>query len=953
MAVLLTWALFFGWTAIGLAVLNAAGLRNGARKLLLAPALGVVPAAVLAYTGVKLGFPVRESGVVIGIAVLALTLAALWLTRGPLERVLVTARRQLPFAGVLVAAFALTAWPLFKFGYDWVANGNDDYANYCLGATGFREHGYLRTPTLPELRTQNDLTQPLWWMYHSDTSAYECRTGAELTLALVSVWTGLSPQQAFMSVLAALNLALVSAAAGMVLCATRRRGVALTAAALLAVSSQTTYGVVQQLIAQAIGIALLCAALALLRAPVRHLPYRGVARRALACGTAFAGLILFYPEAVPFLVCGAVALGLRDLLVRRPVRKHLWHATAAVAVMVLALPAYLVGVTVFLIGQGAQGTGSATATVEIFPYFMTPRGPALVSGLLPYVHDLPGALHGLALVTGCAVLVALVWVAARQFARGRAPAGVLAVMVALGALLYAKSAAFGLFKIAMFIQPFLWASLALWAAERAGWGRRAAVAALLFVGGLNVYTQGYYTRRSTGYDGRVDLPVATQQRLMREFRAALAARPAGDIDRVVFACDNSVLLKLLTAEALGPAHTQLSMASYFRLSSQAESSKQNGREPLTLDPFADALPEVRDPATGARLHWLVHHPADWTRDDPKRVLFVAGVGPLSVLNRQRFPESGTGLLAAPLTAVRNFAVFRDATGARHNFWGMDDASQIALAALEPDPALRHRTLAALGTALVVEVVNPTPKVRAVVSYTSTYLPDPDQRTIPNIEIVGGARVPLGGTGAGSVRLVSPPVAPQRAGADTVLVLDVNKPRVRNPNRLTGIEALWGTHLHRDRRQLTGHLREFSVISEEEYAAFVPPERIAKIPADLGHPHAEYSGVMEDGWLGREFKARLTCGANRDLVVRGQVPGIDPNFRTSVTVLIDGSPVLARELPAGDFELRAPAGAGGGPKWVELRFDRTTALPQPDGRTVSAFLRHIGFEQAQTEGTARR
>lgn len=933
MAVLLTWALFLGWTAIGLAVLNAAGVRSGSRKLLLAPALGVVPAAVLAHTGVKLGFPVRESGAAIGIAVLLFALVALWLARGPRSRVLVTARRHLPFAGVLVAAFVLTAWPLFKYGFDWVANGNDDYANYCLGATGFREHGYLRQPTAAELRAQQDLTLPFWFLYHDDVSPRETRCGSELTLALVSVWTGLTPQQAFMPVIGAFHLALVSAAAGMVLYGTRRRGAALGTAALVAVSSALGYGFVQQLIAQAAGLALLCVALALLRAPVRHLPYATVARQAAACGAACAGLLLFYPEVTPLFVGAALLLGLRDLALRRPVRRHLWHAGAAVAVMAMALPAYLTGAAHFLLFQAGHGAGGNEIAREVFPYFLTPRGPALVSGLMPlYANLLPEPLQTGALLFGAAALGGVLLVAAGQFRRGQPFGALVLISAVLAVLLYRGSAGFGLFKLAMFVQPFLWATVAAWVAARGRRSTAVAVAAVLVVvAALNARTQAWYVRESVGTDSRVDLPAATRHRALSDFRAALDRGPA---EHVVLATENNVLAKLLAAELRDRTVTQIGMEPSHRVNEPGGT--------------------VRDPHTAAPRHELLHAPAEWRDTPPDRALLVAGVGPLSVLNRHRHPETGAALYCAPLSAVRNFAAFRDATGARQSFLGMGTIGEIALSRIEPDPTLRHRTFAGVGRAVVVEVLNPDPKVRAVVAYTATFIPDKDAMAVPPIRVLGAESVPLTRAGSGSARLVSPPMAPQTVGRAEVFVLEIDKPLVRNPNRLGAVEALWGSDVPRDRRQITGHLRELSLISDEEYAAFRPPERFANIPADFAHPHAEFSGFLDDGWVDRAALVRLTRAPGTDFVIRGHCPGFDATYSPELTVLVDGSPVLTRALAPGDFELRAPVGPGTGPRWVELRFDRGTRLPAPDNRPASAHVRTVGFEPpAQPEGTARR
>lgn len=953
MAMALSLALLVGWTAVGLAVLNAGRFRGAVRKLLLAPAVGFAALAVASYLAVRAGFPVNQSGAPVALAVFGGAFAVLWLTRG--SRVAAAARRFAPFAAVLAAAVLLTGWPLLRYGWDWVANGNDDMANYCVGAAGFQAHGYLRVPTPEELTAGQDYTQAMWFLYHDAGTMTQKRCGAELTLARVATCTGLTPQQAFMPVVVALNGALVAATAGLVLATTRRRAAALWAGGLLAVSSQTGYAVVQQLIAQAAGLSLLCVSVALVASPFRRFGRGVIVRRALACGLVFAGLVVFYPEAVPFLVGGCVLLGLRDVVRRRLCRRHLGHATAAIVAMAVLVPVYLYGTAYFLLGQANQGAGAAAHTLEIFPYFMTPRGAALALGLLPAASDVPEPRQSASMALGLLLLAAAVWVGLGQFRRGRPAAAVLLVMSALAAGLYAQKAAFGLFKIAMFAQPFLWATAAAWAtSRRRRWAAVAAAGLLVAVGGLNAGTQYACVRQSIGRESFVDLPAVTQQHLLTEFHADAGARLArGDVSRVVVATENNVLVKLLAAELPGVPNTQLTMAPYHRYTTPEELAKKGAR-PSKDTPAVRAeavmsltrdLPAVRDPDTGAPLHHLLSLPADWTRDRPERVLVVAGRGPLSVLNRHRYPADGPALLCAPLSEVRNLAVFRDATGARQNFLGMDTVGEVALFRPELDPDYPGRTVVAVGRRLVLDVLNPTPAVRLLVDYTTTHRANPE-RGLPPTTVAGDRRVALGAVGVGSARLVSPPLAPQAVGPSHLLAIDFGDDPVRHANRLTGFEKLWGSELPRDRRLLTASARDVSVISEEEYAAFRPPAMVDTFPEGLLHPHLEYSGVFESGWVGKALKFRLTQpNPGDEVVLRGeipQVPGGDANFRTELTVLVDGLPVETRTVGTGPFEVRAP-GAGPGPRWVEYRFAHDQQLPAPDGRRLSARLRSVGFE----------
>lgn len=960
-AVLLSVGLFVLWTVVGLAVLNAGRFRGGVRKLLLAPTVGFATFAVATYMIVRLGYTVGQIAWPVGIAVLLAALVLLWRTRTSRVYALAVLKRYRPFGVVIVLAFGVTAWPLFRFGFDWVANGNDDMSNYCLGATGFQSHGFHHIPTLEELIRAEDLTQPLWFLYRDAETLSHTRCGTELTLALVASWTALTPQQVFMPVILAFNLALISATAGLVLICTRRRLPAVVAACLLMVSSQTTYGVVQQLIAQASGLALFCTSLAMVVSPFRRFSRLAILRRAAVCGLTFGGFVLFYPEVVPFLVGACVLLGVRDLWRRRPVRRHLWHAGAAIATMVILLPMYLYGVMVFMLGQSKQGTGSKTHTLEIFPFFMTPRGPALVCGLMPTYSDLPEPRHSASLVLGLVFLAAVLVIALREFRRsGRPFAAVVLVMAAAGTLLYIQNAAFGLFKLAMFAQPFLWATVAVWLVQRRRmWAVGVAALCVLTAAGLNARTQYWYVKQSTGHDSRVDLPVITQKRVMTDFHAQ--ARPklaSGQVSRVLIASENNVLVKLLGAELHETPTTILTMSPFTRLLTpedlaeakpRRDSPGVRSRAALWLDPTTRTEPWVVDPDTKQPLHQFVHAPLDWRTEDPNRVLLVTGCGKLSVFNRYHYPESGPVLLCTPLSEVRNLAVFRDVTGARHYFTGMDYIEQVAFHRLEPDPCFRHRTMAGVGKALVVDVLNPSaPRVRVLLEYSSSFRPLSSPRTVSPAQVVGNSRVSFSALGDGSARLVSPPVEPQHIGPSNLLAIDFNTELVRSPNYLKKLETIWGAELPRDRRRLSGHVRNVSIISEEEYAAFKPPEQIANLSTDLTHPQLEYSGLYEDGWVNGAFKARLTQATpGNELVLRGSIPPFPgtENFRTDLTVLIDGQQLDKRTLSTGEFEVRVAAGPTTGPRWIECRFSDTRVLPAPDTRTASAYLTFIGFVAA--------
>jgi hypothetical protein len=956
MAVLLAWALFLLWTVLGLAALRLGRHRWALPTLLLAPTVGFAAVLVPTYAIVRFGVPVRLSAVPVLAGLLAAAVVVLWRARPDRVRARGLWRQGRAFAVILVGAFGLTAWPLVDYGFDWVANGNDDMANYCLVATGYRDHAFAAVPRLADLQGDHDGTQSFWPFY----ILYQVRSGTEMLLATTSAVTGLSAQQVFMPVIGALNLALVAAACGLaVIGAGRRAGV--FAGIMLAASSMMAYGVVQQLIAQVGGLALLCTALALTTGRFRRLSRGALLRRACACGLVFAGLLAAYPEVIPILVGGCAVLGVWDLVRGRLDRRLLVHAGAALLVMLVLLPVYAYGAATFMFSQSGQ-TGTTEALKEIFPFYLTPRGLALIWGLLPIAGPEGNWFQSACIVTGFVLLVALVAPTVRDVGRRRAFAAGLGVIAVLVAVLAVQGAAFGLFKAAMFAQPFLWAVVGAWVARRRPRALRVAVPLLVLLAALNARTQFWYVDQSRGVEYRVELPAPSARHALAEFRALYQRRAAaGPVDRVLLATENTVLLKLLAAEVRGVPTDEVGIAPLREIASGGLAAVEGApwvrvhrewKEPILLlrAEFAETQdrdrPALRDPETGRTLHRLMNPTPDLGTRAPDRTLVAAGGGGLSVLNRSQFPETGPQVICAALSELHNFAVFCDATGAQQHYLGQAHPETVALYQLERDPMFPARTMAGVGRAMVLEVLNPSRRVRVLIDHTTAFKSDPGARTVAPLEVVGDRRVALGAIGSGGSRLVSAALAPQAVGPGRYLAISFGNNVQLNVNRLAAAEQLWGTEFPRDRRRLSGHAREISVLSEEEYAAFRPPQALARFPDDLAHPHLEYSGFFEHGWLATAAKVRLMQPeAPGACVIRGAVPGLPGagGFRTELTVLIDGAPVERRTLAPGDFEVRTPAAAAAGPHWIELRFSHAQVMPAPDGRSLTAIIRFIGFE----------
>src|SRR5947209_8460706 len=105
--------------------------------MLLAPVAGCAVVLLTVFWLNRLGVPATRFGVILTLVLLAASAVALWRLRPA-----VAWRSYLPFAAVLAVALIVVGWPLFEYGFDWIAFANDDMANYTLMAERYLNHGF-------------------------------------------------------------------------------------------------------------------------------------------------------------------------------------------------------------------------------------------------------------------------------------------------------------------------------------------------------------------------------------------------------------------------------------------------------------------------------------------------------------------------------------------------------------------------------------------------------------------------------------------------------------------------------------------------------------------------------------------------------------------------------------------------------------------------------------------
>jgi hypothetical protein len=445
-AFLVSVGLFTYFWIIGFAVLGLLYRRDDLiRTILIAPAVGIVTVVYGNYLLSRSGFPIGSIAFALGAVLLVAAIAALLWRRPPLP-----GRRGLPYLFFVAVAFGANGWPLFGEGFAWLAGLNPDAANYILNADRFAHQAFSQPPD-----AQTWLSQADWGSYSVINALNGIRTGTDMLLAWVVTITGYDEPASYMPLLVALHVAALAAAAALV--SVSYRFARLVSAGLLAVTALSTAGVALQLFGQELGLACLLLTCVLLLSPYYRLSIPVLARYAALAALAMAVFIVSYPEMLPFLGLGFLVhhgFGAREF-------RRYWRPALGSSVVIAVVTSGLLlgdawGLVQFLFRQAESATSEAGSHADLFPYLLLPSGISALWGLRPYLPGpapFPGdnflILVGLAL-SGATLLGAL-WMIRRR----EPSAAVMIAMALLGAALFRGNSGFGIFKLSMYVQPFL------------------------------------------------------------------------------------------------------------------------------------------------------------------------------------------------------------------------------------------------------------------------------------------------------------------------------------------------------------------------------------------------------------------------------------------------------------------------------------------------------------------
>ncbi|HYW54548.1 MAG TPA: hypothetical protein VE826_11290 [Dongiaceae bacterium] len=450
-ALFVTVALFAIFAFVGYPVVYELLDGPPLRRILLAPVTGLCVLTVPVATLNHVGFPVSAVGRPVLFA--ALLAAGVYCV---LRRPRVAWRAALPFAAIAALALVVTAWPMAVFSFDWLSFGNDDMTTYLLGGNHFFAHGYFQLPSVAELVGERDPSWNTSFFYSFD----EVRYASPLMLAWVMSVAGLSSGAAFMPMIVALHLVVIVSAGALLAARDDRGRAALVGCLLLALSANLVSGTLRQLLPQDFGLAVLAGAAAVLMRP----PPR--ARRALVEGGVLAALfvgtlVIAYPEVLPFLVVpAAVYAGLSIARARTEWRS--WALLGGLAALgaILIANENLPGEIAFLLRQAQVATATGAAYDRgLFAAFLTPLVFPLLWGFAT-VGAAIGPWSVFAVICGTLATAGAVVAAVRYSVALEPSALVLLVMFGVFVELMLNGGSFGLFKLVMYVQPFLLSTLA-------------------------------------------------------------------------------------------------------------------------------------------------------------------------------------------------------------------------------------------------------------------------------------------------------------------------------------------------------------------------------------------------------------------------------------------------------------------------------------------------------------
>ncbi|MDR3491480.1 MAG: hypothetical protein P4M12_05460 [Gammaproteobacteria bacterium] len=898
----------------------------------------------------RLGIPVGHFALLLG-TILLLNSIGLLLWKKPLF----PTKYYLPFAGIFFFALCLVGFSLLRYGFDWVSFGNDDMTNYALGAARFLDHGFFQIPNTTDLIQRKDFSLLFWFWQVPDM----IRPGSELILAWVSGCTHLNPLQIFMPVIVSFHLILISTTGALVYLSRRNYSIALVTCLVLSCSALTVLGTLSQLITQVIGLSLLMTSIILICQPfTTHNKFNGI-KQGLLIAIILSVLLMMYMELIPFLVISSIIYFIINTWKGWRPNKIFFHTfLSSIIFIIFFLNIHLLAIFEFFIREYKVTSESAVLQVALFPYFLLPSGLGNLWGFAGLMVEKAELFMCADIICG-ALLTLFVISATIKLILGRAslPAITAFVMLVLGFDFFIKQYGFGLFKLSMYIQPFLISVLVMSVFERI---KNDYLRNLFF---LVLIMSGYgaisfYLDRGKSVTPGLfsEIPYGSSSKINQEYRNLISGLPK---DTLLLSDDFNI--SIIKSQALQSIHHR-----FIPLTSPSNFIVGAMSDDLYLMPavhsklfygakakkIADTYFSESFYSDSFNLHDAHHSLINFTenefcnnKNDCSNGFIIADTSLRSVFNRRYSTiESQHNFTLKKLSEVSNHLVFIDSTLGRVYHSVIDsNMKNLSLFNLENDYFYPDKSMQSVGRYLLMKVFNPGQKFRMEIALTNSFNGD-GLNKLPQVTAVGKTRVSFPVMGSGSARVFSELFSPQMIEGKSYVATDMNADGVLFPSHRKGIMNLFNKNLNLDTRQVVTFVRNLSLISEEDYQNLNSPASIKEFPKDLANNDLEYSGIFEDGWISRDSFFQLKQPKlNSELIIQGMIPQIDKQFAGStLTILVDGKKISESKLKTGNFDVTVPVISSFSKHKVEFHFSEGQKLPGGDNRPIGAQIKFIGF-----------
>jgi hypothetical protein len=886
-------------------------------RLLLAPTLGLAINLVLLFTLSRLGFSIKTVATPILIACGFFIVYFLVAKKITWMRPAV-----LIYCAIVFATFIPYILPLLKHGFEWLAFVNGDMSYYSTSSTRLLDYGYSELPASGNIHDIKDHSL-LTWDFHNNLNY---RTGAELFLAYLVGISGLTAHQVYMPLNLAFNFCVVSGAGALALLGVRKWSSALWAMALVALSPMLTIEVTMQQLAQALGLALLTAlCVSYIKAMTGKTSWAWVFYTVIS----FASLAISYFEIIPFFALFVLLVEAAEWQkwMNPKMRKVLMHSGAImVGGILLLLNSYALSTVQRIIFAAKVSFESSAMTMQtdgisLFPFFFLPSNGALIWGWMP----LTGQPSSLVIVSGllmCCVFIGLLYTSK---IRSLPSAQMSIIMLFVAVVMWFGGNGYGLFKIAMFIQPFLIATFVAMVTLLVT-KRLLQRLSFMFMGLSFIPSQQVNIMRVSGELGSSPVPYASTAELghqLREIRDKLALR------KNIKVFSDTPSFELFSLEAYyfkGVAFDNLTKSLPLLKSVGALNKFAFGSE------YEDIFAEFRlKKRTGNFDEYLLSTTSEF-----------------SIVNRESSP-TGFKLQMSPMNEFSNHLMLMESSMSAANTGYYRDA-EIALYQLEADPVFLGRTMSAVGQYHLYEILGAIRGSRLQLSISALNGKDEDFR-LPVIRVLGAKDLTVPLVGRGSARVVSETVDPREIDSLEYIGIDFGRKGTLIDSPRTGALALFGKSIKLDIRKVVVFARDISYISPEKYAAFKRPRLLSSFPMALEDPGLEYSGIFEDGWISDAAYVILQTPLNNEmssLHISGMIPDIGGSpFSSVISIKVNNRVVFSEKQEKGALDITVPIPSellnGSSSAKVLIESSAVQRLPNGDGRPVSMHLSEIGFK----------